>query len=84
MTLTGVRAAPLPSLNAAIRRVLELLYWGIPRPTKPILPEYLSKSDRNQQICARYVSGESIADLAREYEISDQRVFQIIHRLKRL
>jgi hypothetical protein len=66
-------------MNHAIQRVLDLLYHGIPRPTKPVLPEYLSKSERNEQIRARYASGESIADLAREYQISDQRVFQILH-----
>jgi Mor family transcriptional regulator len=66
-------------MNTAIQRVLDLLYHGTPRPTKPVLPEYLSKSELNEQIRARYATGESIADLAREYEISDQHVFQILH-----
>jgi hypothetical protein len=79
VTPTGFDITRVPSMNTAIRRVLDLLYHGIPRPTQPVLPEYHSKVERNQQIRARYAAGESIADLAREYKISDQRVFQILH-----
>ena len=79
MTLTGFEITRVPSMNTAIQRVLDLLYQGVPRPTQPVLPEYLSKLERNQHIRARYADGESIADLAREYKISDQRVFQILH-----
>jgi hypothetical protein len=79
VTLTGFDITRIPSMNTAIQRVLDLLYLGIPRPTTPVLPEYLSKLERNEQIRARYADGESIADLARAYQISDQRVFQILH-----
>jgi hypothetical protein len=34
--------------------------------------------ERNQALRDRYTSGETIADLARHYHISDQRIFQII------
>lgn len=43
-----------------------------------ILQDYRGKS-RNQIICERYVAGESLSDLAREYSISPQRVFQIVN-----
>jgi hypothetical protein len=76
---TGFDITRIPSMNTAVQRVLDLLYLGIPRPTQPVLPEYLSKLERNEQIRARYAVGETIADLARAYQISDQRVFQILH-----
>jgi hypothetical protein len=66
-------------MNSAIQRVLDRLYLGIARPTTPVLPEYLAKPERNERIRACYAGGESIADLACENAISDQRVFQIIH-----
>jgi len=83
MALTGFDITRLPSLNAAIQHVLDLLYAGILRPTKPVIQKHISKSQHNEQLRTRYAAGESIADLAREYEISDQRVFQIIHYRQR-
>jgi hypothetical protein len=79
MTSTGVLAAPLPWLNAAIQRVLDLLYAGIPRPAKPVTEKHISKPERDEQLRTSYAAGESIADLARNYDLSEQRVFQIIH-----
>jgi hypothetical protein len=79
MNPTGFDITRIPSMNTAVQCVLDRLYHGIPRPTQPVLPEYLSKVERNEQIRARYAAGESIADLAREYQISNQRVFQILH-----
>lgn len=79
MTPTGFDITRLPSLNTAIQRVLDLLYAGIPRSTKPVIQKHISKSERNQQLRTRYAAGESLADLARNYDLSDQRVFQIIH-----
>ncbi len=35
---------------------------------------------RNTQIRARYAQGEAISDLARDFDISPQRVFQIIRQ----
>jgi len=35
---------------------------------------------RNAEIIRRYASGEGISDLAREYGISPQRVFQIVKK----
>src|SRR5688572_9156959 len=79
LTLTGFGAAPVPSLNGAIPRVLDRLYASIPLPDKPITLKHVAKAERNAEIRARHTAGESIADLAREYHISDQRVFQILH-----
>ncbi len=77
MTPTGVGAAPLPSLNTAIRRVLVLLYAGI--PGKPVTIKHLSKADRNAELRARYAAGEILEKLAAQYGISLQRIHQIIH-----
>jgi hypothetical protein len=83
VTPTGFETTRIPSMNIAVKRVLDLLYMDIPRPTEPVISEHFSKSERNQQMRIRYVNGESIADLAKEYDVSDQRVFQIVnHRQK--
>ena len=36
------------------------------------------KEERNRVICTRHAAGEGLSDLAREYEISPQRVWQIV------
>ena len=37
------------------------------------------KADRNAEIIARYEQGETVSELATAFEISEQRVSQIIH-----
>jgi hypothetical protein len=60
---------------------LELSFEGYGSSTSPEPVNYRTptKVNRNQQIRERFANGEAIADLAREYNITDQRVFQIIH-----
>jgi len=43
----------------------------------------LPKIDRNAHIRERYASGEGLSDLAKEFEISPQRVYQIVQGLSR-
>lgn len=38
------------------------------------------KHFRNQRICERYENGESLSELAKAYNVSPQRVHQIISR----
>jgi DNA-binding NarL/FixJ family response regulator len=80
MTPTGVGTAPLPSLNSAIQHVLELLYWNAPFPEVPLTNKHISLSERNQQICERYVAGETLEEIAQGLGLSHQRVHQIIRR----
>jgi DNA-binding NarL/FixJ family response regulator len=80
LTLTGVGAAPVPSLNAAIHWLLEQLYVGIPLPETPVTDKHVSLSERNRQICARYAAGATLEEIAHDLGLSHQRVHQIIHR----
>jgi hypothetical protein len=77
---TGFEPTRIPSVRASIKRVLELLYKGKPYPTQPIVSEHFSKAERNARIRYRFANGEGFADLARAYELSEQRIFQIVHR----
>jgi DNA-binding NarL/FixJ family response regulator len=80
LTPTGVGAAPVPSLHAAIHWLLDLLYWDIPLPEAPVTDKHVSLSERNRHICARYAAGETLEDIARDLGLSHQRVHQIIQR----
>jgi hypothetical protein len=80
VTPTGVGTAPLPSLNFAIQHVLELLYSNIPLPEVPLTDKHVSLSERNQQICERYVAGETLEEIAQSIGLSHQRVHQILRR----
>jgi Mor family transcriptional regulator len=56
---------------------MEMLY-ETPYPTEP-QNDLREKAQRNTEISARYEQGESLSELAAEYGISEQRVFQILH-----
>jgi DNA-binding NarL/FixJ family response regulator len=77
---TGVGAAPVPSLNTAVRWLLDRLYEGIPLPETPVTDKLVSLSERDRHICARYAAGETLEDIAHELGLSHQRVHQIIRR----
>jgi Mor family transcriptional regulator len=62
---------------------LTLLYGNIPPSTSPITKFTPPKTERNKEIYQRYLAGESPSALAREYGISEQRVFVIIRKFKR-
>lgn len=58
--------------------ILNQLYDS-PFPSEPqndLVPE---KVERNAEIRARYEQGETVGELAADFEISEQRVSQIIH-----
>jgi len=46
-------------------------------------PHNLTTAERDQRICERRLAGESLSALAREYDISPQRVWQIVSKLGR-
>jgi DNA-binding NarL/FixJ family response regulator len=80
LTPTGVGATPVPSLNVAIHWLLDRLYEGIPLPETPVTDKHVPLSERNRQICERYAAGETLEDIARDLDLSHQRVHQIIQR----
>jgi len=55
------------------------LYKDTPLPQEPISHKTPKKSERNQVIRERYNNGETIADIARDYKLSEQRIHQIVN-----
>lgn len=53
---------------------------GIPIPQKPVTEKQVSKDKRNEQICLRFAAGDRLEAIANAYDISIQRVAQLIHR----
>ena len=41
--------------------------------------KHAAQRSRNEIIRLRYAAGEHLSDLAREFDISPQRVYQIVH-----
>jgi hypothetical protein len=66
--------------TAAIHWLLEQLYWDIPLPETPVTDKHVPLSERNDHICARYAAGETLEVIARDLDLSHQRVHQIIQR----
>jgi hypothetical protein len=56
-----------------------LLYIGQKMPLAPLTDHTLPKFTRNQEIRERYAQSETIVDLAEAFEISAQRVSQVLH-----
>ena len=55
-----------------------LFYVGQSLPTFPLTDHTPTKCSRNEEIRARYAAGENIGYLARLFDISEQRISQII------
>jgi transposase-like protein len=67
-----VRVKFVPSaLNDAVQHILSILYRNQP----------ISNKLRDEIIRERYAAGEALSDLAREFGVSPQRVYQIVHSL---
>jgi Mor family transcriptional regulator len=45
-----------------------------------VTEKHIAKTERNDQICARYAAGESLESISASVELSVQRVHQIIRR----
>jgi Mor family transcriptional regulator len=63
---------------AAIQYGMLLMYIGQKMPLAPLTDHTPSKLTRNQEIRERYAQGEPIGDLAEAFEISEQRVSQVL------
>jgi len=55
-----------------------LMYIGRKMPLAPLTDHTPTKLTRNQEIRERYAQGETIVDLAEAFEISEQRVSQVV------
>ena len=70
-TRSPVRVKFVPSaLNNAIAHILSILYSNQP----------ISNQLRDEKIRERYAAGEGLSDIAESYNISPQRMYQIVHR----
>jgi hypothetical protein len=70
---TGFQSGSRFSLEEAILRILNQLY----KDTPPRI--YRTKVQRNKEIRERYSKRESVPSLALEYEVTEQRVYQILN-----
>ena len=71
------------TVEAAVELLLYRLYLNIPVPPEPITGKTPRKELRNEAIKELYASGVSVPDIARDFGISNNRVYQIIRGLNR-
>jgi Mor family transcriptional regulator len=62
----------------AIRYGMLLMYIGQKVPVAPLTDHTPGKRARNQEIRARYAQGETVVELAQAFDISQQRVSQLL------
>lgn len=73
----GFQVTSVHNISEAARCIIGLLYGELP----PAFPQYFkgtTQKKRNQEIRECFEVGESIPDLARAFQISEQRVHQIL------
>jgi DNA-binding NarL/FixJ family response regulator len=80
MAPNPVGATALHSVEKAAQEVLKRLYGSNPPPEQPVSNFRIAKTDRNQQIIERYEGGDTLAEIARDFNISVNRVHQIFKR----
>jgi Mor family transcriptional regulator len=69
--------------DQAARYLLCLLYLDSATFSTPRTDKTPPKLSRNAEIRARYEAGETIAELARAFGISIERIHQILHRRRK-
>ncbi len=74
----GVETGGFQHLWDAVRYGMVLMYISLPIPVSPRTDHTPTKYPRNVEIRARYAAGETVDYLARLFDISEQRVSQII------
>lgn len=66
------------SLEQAVERIIHLLYKDVPNPTAPKSDKTPKKTERNLYIKKLHAEGVSVPELAKMFNISEQRVHQIL------
>jgi Mor family transcriptional regulator len=69
---------PLNIVAAAIQHLLKVLYKGRAIPNTPPTRKQVAKMFRNLQIKKLYAEGVSVPELAEMFNISRQRIHQIL------
>ncbi|MCL4251601.1 MAG: hypothetical protein KJ065_25850 [Anaerolineae bacterium] len=75
---TGLLTIPLPSLQEAVFTLIERLYAGISRPDKAITGKSQPKTERNNEVKRLDSIGWTVPDIARYFDVSIPRVYQIL------
>ena len=73
---SGRETVHLDNLRLAEQIILYVTFRDVHDPVP--VQQRIHKEERNRLIRARHAAGEGLSDLAREYEISPQRVWQIV------
>ncbi len=73
----GFKPAACFDIWLATFHIMEMLY-DTPFPKEPQTDHTPKKADRNAEIIARYEAGETEASIAQTFDISEQRVSQIL------
>jgi hypothetical protein len=76
--LRGLEDGAFQHLVEAIHYGMLLMYIGQKVPTVPLTDHTPTKHRQNEEIRARYAAGETIGYLARLFDISEQRISQIL------
>jgi hypothetical protein len=74
----GLEPRAFQDLVDGVAYGMVLFYIGQPTPTFPLTDHTPTKYRRNEEIRTRYAKGETIGYLARLFDISVQRVSQIV------
>ena len=74
----GPRGGAFQHLVDGVTYGMVLFYIGQSTPTFPLTDHTPTKHRRNEEIRTRYAKGETVGYLARQFDISMQRVSQII------
>lgn len=70
-------------LAYAARRMILENYAGMLLPRKPVTRMTPAKCERNAEIRLRHQQGETLISLAETFGLSENRVWQIVHRRRR-
>ena len=73
---SGRETVHLDTLRLAEQIILYVTFRNAHDPVP--VQQRIYKEERNRIICTRHAAGEGLSDLAREYQISPQRVWQIV------
>jgi DNA invertase Pin-like site-specific DNA recombinase len=71
------------TFEEAVASLVKRLYPGAPPSSTAQSPRTRKKRNRNADIRARYAQGVSVPDLAKEYGISRNRVYQILREKRK-
>ncbi len=70
-------------LRHAARRMILEMYVGIPLPQRPVTRITPTQCERNEEIRLRHQQGETLLSLAEVFGVSENRVWQIVHRRRK-